>query len=152
MIMLIFAAAKTFIAYCIARLKSCKKSPISAEEVIQFKGITKDQYEKVVAPIMWDNKNYYEQLKLDIWYKILNPLNLSSLKPIKVTCKDWLDTSYYKQMKFDIDYVNLKNLSVNKIKQHKDSTVISINDYYKEIEEDYKSLKELFKNRNSGVS
>lgn len=66
MIILIFATSKTFIAYLIAKLKSSKRKTIYAEELIKFKGLTKDQYNKKVAPIMWDNESYYEQLKLDI--------------------------------------------------------------------------------------
>ncbi|MDU7363892.1 hypothetical protein [Clostridium sp.] len=66
MIILIFAATKTFIAYLIAKLKSSQRKTIYAEDFIQFKGLTKDQYNKKVAPIMWDNESYYEQLKLDI--------------------------------------------------------------------------------------
>lgn len=66
MIILIFAATKTLIAYLIAKLKSSKRKAIYAEEFIQFKGLTKEQYNKKVAPIMWDNESYYEQLKLDI--------------------------------------------------------------------------------------
>lgn len=66
MIILLIATVKILIAYLIAKIKSCKKNTISAEELIIFKGITKKQYEERVAPIMWDNESYYEQLKLDI--------------------------------------------------------------------------------------
>ena len=72
MIIILFATFKIFIAYLIAKIKSCKKSTISAEEIIQFKGITKKQYEERVAPIMWDNESYYEQLKLNIHEIALN--------------------------------------------------------------------------------
>lgn len=67
MIITLVAAFKIFIAYLVAKIKSCKKNTISAEELIQFKGITRKQYEERVAPIMWDNESYYEQLKLNIY-------------------------------------------------------------------------------------
>ena len=118
MIMILIATFKTFIAYLIAKLKSCKKEPISAEELIQFKGITKKQYEKIVAPIMWDNESYYEQLKFNLQDNI----------------------------KYNKPNENRINISAKK------PNTISIEDYHKQIEEEYESLKELFKNKYSNIS
>lgn len=116
MIMILFATFKTFIAYLIAKLKSCKKEPISAEEIIQFKGLTKKQYEKIVAPIMWDNESYYEQLKFNIH-----------------------------------DNIKYNKLNENTDISIKKANITSIDDYHKQIEEEYKSLKELFREKNSNV-
>lgn len=66
MIIILITTLKILIAYSISKLKNLKREPISAEELIQFKGLTKKQYEKKVAPIMWDNESYYEQLKINI--------------------------------------------------------------------------------------
>ncbi|MFU7517651.1 hypothetical protein [Clostridium sp. HCS.1] len=118
MIMILIATVKTFIAYLIAKLKSCKKQPISAEEIIQFKGLTRKQYEKLVAPIMWDNESYYEQLKFNIHD----------------------DTKYNKLSE------NKSNIRVKK------PNIISIDDYHKQVEEEYESLKELFRNKHSNIS
>lgn len=115
MIIILIATVKLFIAYSISKLKNLKREPISAEEIIQFKGLTKKQYEKKVAPIMWDNESYYEQLKLDIH-----------------------DNIKYNKTNKD------KRITINK------SNGISIDDYYKQIEEEYKSLKESFR-ENSNV-
>lgn len=115
MIMILIATVKTSIAYLIAKLKSCKKEPISAEEIIQFKGITKKQYEKLVAPIMWDNQSYYEQLKFNL----------------------------HDNTKYNESNENTNNTRIKK------STIISVDDYHKQIEEEYKSLKELFSNKYS---
>ena len=117
MIITLVAAFKIFIAYLIAKIKSCKKNTISAEELIQFKGITRKQYEERVAPIMWDNESYYEQLKLDVQESIIyNKLNENTNKSIKQT----------------------KNTSIE--------------NYHKEIEEEYKMLKDLFKEKNSRIN
>lgn len=118
MIMILIATFKTFIAYLIAKLKSCKKEPISAEEIIQFKGLTRNQYEKLVAPIMWDNESYYEQLKFNLQDNI----------------------------KYNQPNENRINISAKK------PNTISIEDYHKQIEEEYESLKELFKNKYSNIS
>lgn len=72
MIIVILFISKVAFAYLIARLKSCKRNTISAEEIIKFKGLTKKQYEERVAPIMWDNESYYEQLKLNVHEKSSN--------------------------------------------------------------------------------
>lgn len=106
MIIILIATVKTFIAYLISKLKCTKKEPIFAEELIQFKGLTKKQYEKKVAPIMWDNESYYEQLKLDIHYNTnYNKLNESK----KVNIYKTNSTSiydYYNQI--EEEYKTLK--------------------------------------------
>lgn len=118
MIMILIATVKTSIAYLIAKLKSCKKEPISAEEIIQFKGITKKQYEKLVAPIMWDNQSYYEQLKFNL----------------------------HDNTKYNESNENTNNTRIKK------SIIISVDDYHKQIEEEYKSLKELFRDKYPNIS
>ena len=118
MIIILFVTAKISIAYLVSKLKSCKKQPISAEEVIRFKGLTRKQYEKIVAPIMWDNESYYEQLKFNLHHKN-NELN-----------------------------ENKNNINII-VKQ---TNIISIDDYQKQIEEEYKSLKESFRNKYSNIS
>lgn len=116
MIIVILFISKVAFAYLIARLKSCKRNTISAEEIIKFKGLTKKQYEERVAPIMWDNESYYEQLKLDVQESVIyNKLNENTNKSIKQT----------------------------------NSTSI---ENYKEIEEEYKMLKDLFKEKNSRIN
>ena len=116
MIIILFATVKIFIAYLISKMKSCKKEPISAEEFIRFKGFTKKQYEKIVAPIIWDNESYYEQLKFNIQD------NIKYNKP-------------YEKLNNDFK----KQVSIKK------ANVTSIHDYYRQIDEEYKSLKESFR-------
>lgn len=112
MIMILFVMVKISITYLVAKLKSCKKQPISAEEIIQFKGITRKQYEKIVSHIMWDNESYYEQLKFNLHD------NIKYNKPN--------------------ENINIANGKAN---------INSIDDYHKQIEEEYKSLKELFREK-----
>ncbi|MBU5453875.1 hypothetical protein [Caproiciproducens sp. MSJ-32] len=128
MIILLFTTVKVLLGYLVSRLKSSKKRTISAEEVIQFKGLTKERYEKVVAPIMWDNKNYYEQLKFNMFDSEINTPYIQIIENNK-PCNN-----------AKIEY------------KKKKSNVIPIQDYYKGIEEEYNSLKELFKEKHSDIS